>query len=110
MLQSKTGTSAVAIEERSFGDRFAYYVKLINQAIVRAKQQEPDGPETRGKRTVLKFTIDRDGAPTDVEVTTRSGSGALDLSTQRAIQRIDTFGPLPAGYAHITVNVGYTSQ
>lgn len=110
ILQAKTGTSAVSIEERSFGDRFAYYVKLINQAIVRAKQQEPDGPETRGKRTVLKFSIDRDGAPADVEVVTRSGSGALDLATQRAIQRIDSFGPLPAGYSHITVNVGYTSQ
>ena len=110
VVQNKNGISAVAIEERSFGDRFAYYVKLINQAIVRAKQQEPDGPETRGKRTVLKFTIDRDGAPAEVEVTSRSGSPALDLSTQRAIQRIDTFGPLPAGYSHITVNVGYTSQ
>ena len=110
ILQARNGTSAVSIEERSFGDRFAYYVKLINQAILRSKQQEPDGPETRGKRTVLRFSIDRDGAPSDVEVTTRSGSGALDLSTQRAIQRIDTFGPLPAGYSHVTVNVGYTSQ
>ena len=110
ILQAKNGTSAVSIEERSFGDRFAYYVKLINQAILRSKQQEPDGPETRGKRTVLKFSIDRDGAPSDVEVTTRSGSPALDLATQRAIQRIDTFGPLPAGYSHVTVNVGYTSQ
>jgi protein TonB len=110
VLQAKTGTSAVAIEERSFGDRFAYYVKLINQAILRAKQQEPDGPETRGKRTVLKFSVDRDGAPSDVEVTARSGSPALDLATQRAIQRIDSFGPLPAGYSHITVDVGYTSQ
>ncbi len=110
VVQTKTGISAIAIEERSFGDRFAYYVKLIQQAIQRAKQQEPDGPETRGKRTILKFTIDRDGAPTEVEVVTRSGSPALDLSTQRAIQRIDTFGPLPAGFSHVNVNFGYTSQ
>ncbi len=110
ILQTKNGTAAISIEERSFGDRFAYYVKLIQQAIQRSKQQEPDGPETRGKRTVLKFSIDRDGVPSEVEVTARSGSSALDLATQRAIQRIDSFGPLPAGYSHVTVNFGYTSQ
>ena len=107
--QLKNGTATVTIDERSFGDRYAYYIRLISQKINQSKQQDIDPPETKGKRTAVRFTIDRDGTPIDAEIATRSGSAALDTSTLRAIQRIDTFGPLPQG-DHITITFGYTSH
>ena len=110
VTQLKNGTATVTVEERAFGDRFAYYIRLIGQKINESKSQgEQDPPDARGKRTAVRFTIDRDGTPTDVEVITRSGSAALDTSTLRAIQRIDSFGPLPQGN-HLTVTFGFTDK
>ncbi len=110
ITQLKNGTASITVDERSFGDRYAYYIRLISQKITQSKSEgDPDGPETRGKHTAIRFTIDRDGTPTDAAVLTRSGSSALDTSTLRAIQRIDTFGPLPAG-DHITIRFEYDSH
>ena len=108
--QVKSGSATVTVEERAFGDRYAYYIRLIAQKINDSKSQgEMDPPDARGKRTAVRFTIDRDGVPTDVEVVTRSGSAALDTSTMRAIQRIDSFGPLPQGN-RLTVTFGFTDK
>ena len=109
MSELKNGTATVTVDERAFGDRNAYYIRLISQKINQSKQQDSDPPETRGRRTAIRFTIDRDGTPTNIEIATRSGSAALDTNTLRAIQRIDTFGPLPQG-DHITITFGYTSH
>jgi len=105
----KNGTASLTVEDRTFGDRYAYYVRLIAQKINQQKAQDIDPPESKGKRTAIRFTIDRDGTPTDVMVETRSGSVALDTSTMRAIQRIDTFGPLPAG-DHLPVTLVWDSH
>ena len=93
----KNGTASVTVPDRVFGDRYAYYIRLIAQKINQQKAEDVDPPESKGKRAMIHFVIDRDGTPTDVSVETRSGSVALDTSTLRAIQRIDTFGPLPSG-------------
>lgn len=93
----RNGTASLTVPDRVFGDRYAYYIRLIAQKINQQKAQDVDPPESKGKRATIHFVIDRDGTPTDVEVETRSGSASLDISTLRAIQRIDTFGPLPAG-------------
>jgi protein TonB len=98
ITQLKNGTAALTVEDRNFGDRYAYYIRLISDKITRSKAEgDPDGPETRGKKTVIRFTITREGIPIDATILTPSGSAALDTSTLRAIQRIDTFGPLPEG-------------
>ncbi len=109
VTQLKNGTASLTVDERTFGDRYAWYIRLISQKINQSKQQDSDPPEARGKHTAIRFTIDRDGAPTDASVVTRSGSAALDTSTLRAIQRIDTFGPLPAG-DHLTVRFEYDAR
>ena len=41
--------------------------------------------------------LERDGTIENLQLHTRSGSPTLDAAAMRAIQRIDTFGPLPAG-------------
>ena len=61
-----------------------------------------DPRASNGKHVVLVFDIDRAGTPSNPRVATRSGSPSLDLSATRAVQRVDGFGPLPAG-DHITV-------
>ena len=110
ITQMRSGTATVTVEERAFGDRYAYYIRLIAQKINESKSQgEMDPPDARGKRTAVRFTIDRDGAPIEAEVVTRSGSAALDTSTLRAIQRIDSFGPLPQG-SRLTVTFGFTDK
>ncbi len=106
----KNGTATITVEEKAFGDRYAYYIRLISQKVNQARaQQDPDPPDARGRRTAILFTIGRDGTVQDAEVLTRSGSPALDNSALRCIQRIDTFGPLPAG-DHLVVTFGFTDK
>ena len=105
----RNGTASLTVQDRVFGDRYAYYVRLIAQKINAQKAQDQDPPESKGKRATIHFVIDRDGIPTDVTIETRSGSSALDNSTERAIQRIDTFGPLPSG-DHLPVTFVWDSH
>ena len=110
VTQLKNGTASVTVEERAFGDRYAYYIRIISQRINQSKSDGGvDPPDARGKRAIIHFLIGRDGTPTDIEVATRSGSAALDLSTLRAIERIDTFGPLPQG-DHLPVSFIYDAK
>jgi periplasmic protein TonB len=110
MVQMKNGTALLTVEDRTFGDRYAYYIQIISRKISESKAAgDPDGPETRGKKAIIRFTIGRDGTPTDATVLTPSGSSALDISTLRAIQRIDTFGPLPEG-DHKVIRFEYDSK
>ncbi len=106
--QTKSGTSTVNIEERSFGDRYPYYGQAIARKINQNWfQQEADSRASLGKKVTISFIINADGTVRDVTVSTRSGSVTLDSSAVRALQRIDTFGPLPQpGLDHITA--GYT--
>jgi protein TonB len=97
VTQTKNGTASVTIEDRAFGDRYAYYSRLVGKKIAESKAQDIDGPETKGKQTTVHFIIQRDGTPTDIQVIGKSGAISLDTSVLRAIQRIDSFGPLPAG-------------
>ncbi len=104
ITQLKNGTSSITVEERAFGDRYAYYVRLISQKVNQAwQQQEANAAASNGKRTTITFTIERDGTPADPHVSKPSGSATLDSSALRAIQRIDTFGPLPQG-ASLTID------
>ena len=64
--------------------------------------QEADPHSSQGKSVTLLFDIQRDGTPTNVRLETRSGSPSLDTSALHALQRVDGFGPLPAG-DHVTV-------
>jgi len=42
-----------------------------------------------------------------VQVEQSSGVPSLDISAVRALQRIDTFGPLPADYSGSKISVEY---
>jgi protein TonB len=94
----KNGTASITVEEQAFGQRYAYYVQQISRKVNDSwTQQQVDIANSKGKRMTVTFTIDRAGEPIDPHITTQSGIAALDLAALRTIQRIDTFGPLPAG-------------
>ena len=58
-------------------------------------------------KNVFSFDVMRDGHPANVQVEQSSGVPSLDQSAMRAIQRIDTFGPLPSDYAANKVSVEF---
>src|SRR5579875_3467114 len=96
--QAKNGTATATVEDRTFGNRYAYYLRGVSQRVSQNWfSGEVDPRSSQGKRVTLLFDIDRDGTPQNVRLETRSGSSTLDQSALRAVQRVDGFGPLPAG-------------
>jgi protein TonB len=55
----------------------------------------------------ISFDVERDGHPANVHVEQSSGVPSLDISAVRALQRIDTFGPLPADYSGSKISVEF---
>ncbi len=97
-LEVKNGTSSVSVQDRSFGERYSYYVNIVNSKVSQNwYKSEADPLASMDKSTTILFDIDREGVPSNARVETRSGSPSLDLSALRAVQRVDGFGPLPSG-------------
>ena len=82
-----------------FGSRFAYYVDVVRRKVSdNWMKYEVDPRITDARRVYIYFEINRSGQPSNIRVEQSSGIPSLDQSAVRALQRIDTFGPLPAGY------------
>ncbi len=103
MTQLKNGSATLTVQNRSFGARYAYYVEAVGRVIAQNYfTQEVDPRTSEGKSVSVLFDIQRDGSITNIRIEQRSGSPTLDTAAIRALQRIDTFGPLPEG-DHITI-------
>jgi periplasmic protein TonB len=84
-----------------FGTKYAYYVHIIQQKVSENwLKYEVDPNITSANRVYITFDVARDGHPYNVRVEQSSGVPSLDISAVRALQRIDTFGPLPQDYIH----------
>lgn len=82
-----------------FGSRFAYYVDVVRRKVSdNWMKYEVDPRITDARRVYIYFEINRSGQPSNIRVEQSSGIPSLDQSAVRALERIDTFGPLPAGY------------
>ena len=91
-----------------FGSRFAWYVKVVQQKVSENwLKYEVDPRIQSANRVYVTFDINRAGQPTNVEVEQSSSIPSLDQSAVRAIQRIDTFGPLPPDYSGSKVSVEF---
>jgi periplasmic protein TonB len=89
-----------------FGTRYAWYVRVIQQKVQdNWLKYEVDPRITEAHRVFLIFDVMRDGHPTNVQVEQSSGVPSLDQSAVRALQRIDTFGPLPSDYLGNKISV-----
>jgi protein TonB len=82
-----------------FGSRFAYYADIVRRKVSENwLKYEIDPRINDARRVYIYFEITRSGQPVNVRVEQSSGIPSLDQSAVRALQRIDTFGPLPADY------------
>lgn len=98
VTQSQNGTATATVENRSFGAHYAYYLRIVSQRVSQNWfKGEVDPSSSQGKSVTLAFDIDKDGNPQNIHIKTRSGSSTLDSSAMRAVQRVEGFGPLPAG-------------
>ncbi len=91
-----------------FGTRFGWYVQVIQRKISdNWLKYEVDPRITSGQRVYITFDVARDGHPYNVQIEQSSGVPSLDVSATRALQRIDTFGPLPPDYSGSKISVEY---
>jgi protein TonB len=91
-----------------FGSLYAWYVRVVQQKVSENwLKYEVDPGVADARRVYVTFDIKRDGHPTNVEVEQSSGVPSLDQSAVRALQRIDTFGPLPSEYSGNKVSVEF---
>jgi periplasmic protein TonB len=103
LTQLKNGTAMATVQDRTFGIRYGYYLRIVSQIVGQNwYTQEADPTSSQGKHALVVFDINRDGVPQNIRIETKSGSPSLDASALHALQRVDSFGPLPAG-DHITV-------
>jgi periplasmic protein TonB len=97
-----------SFQNADFGSRFSWYVQNVNRIVSNNWYQvEVDPRVTNAKRVYLTFDIDRSGRPTNVRFEQHSDVPSLDQSAMRALQRIDTFGPLPPDYRGDKVSVEF---
>ena len=97
-----------SFQNADFGSRFSWYVQKVNRTVSdHWYQVEVDPRVSNARRVYLTFDIDRSGAPSNVRVEQTSGVPSLDQSAMRALQRIDTFGPLPPEYTGSKVSVEF---
>ncbi len=91
-----------------FGSRYAYYVSVVQRKVSENwLKYEVDPAVREGRRVYVSFDISRGGGPSNIQVEQSSGVPSLDVSAVRALQRIDTFGPLPADYSGNKVSVEF---
>lgn len=91
-----------------FGTRYAYYVGVVQRKVSENwLKYEVDPRISDANRVYVTFDIGRDGSPRNVQVEQSSGVPSLDQSAVRALQRIDTFGPLPSDYSGNKVSVEF---
>lgn len=91
-----------------FGDRYAWYVRVVQQKVSQNwLKYEVDPGISDAHRVYVSFDITRDGRPGNIRIDQSSGVASLDQSATQALQRIDTFGPLPSDYSGNKVSVQF---
>jgi protein TonB len=91
-----------------FASRYGWYIGAVTRAISQNWMQNTIDPPVRAARkakTILTFTINRDGSIKNIRVSESSGNRSMDDSAQRALLSIDRFPPLPTDYSGRYVDV-----
>jgi protein TonB len=108
-ISTPTGGGGLTFgSDGAFGTRYGWYVDAVRRKVSENwyKYEVGSGLES-AKRVYITFEILRDGRPNNIQISQSSGVPALDISALRALQRIDTFGPLPADYRGSKVMVEF---
>lgn len=97
-----------SVQNGNFGTMFPWYVQQINNRMAQNwYKSEVNSATPAGSRVYLTFTINRDGSASDGQIAQPSGSSTLDYSCLHALQRVQSFPPLPQGYNQSTLRVSY---
>lgn len=108
VTSNPNGNNPVAVTGGDFGSRFPWYVDLIRRKTAQNwLTQEVSSNTPAGAKVYLTFVLARDGSPSQIRIAQSSGSPTLDSSCLRAVQRVDTYGPLPGGYNGSSLSVSY---
>lgn len=87
-----------SFHDADFGSLYSWYVKVVKDKVQQNWLTYEIDPRIKAPhRAYIEFDIEKNGTPTNVHIAQSSGVPTLDTSAVRAIQRIDTFGPLPKG-------------
>lgn len=101
-------TGPTTVGDNNFASLYPWYVDQINRKMSQSwNKSEVDARTPKGARVFLVFSIHRDGTVTGLQLDQSSGSPTLDASCERGVQRVDTFGNLPANYNQSTLRVSY---
>ncbi len=85
-----------SVANGNFASRYGWYVDGINRKMtMNWNKLEVDPRTPRGAVAQVYFKVSRQGVPSNFRINNSSGSPTLDLSCERASQRVDTFGDLP---------------
>lgn len=107
-MQQAMPAKQVNVQGGNFGALYPWYVNLIKTRTAQNwYEQEVDPGTPAGSRVFITFVIHRDGSPSNVQVQQSSGSPTLDSSCVRAVERVESYGPLPSGYNGSTLLVQY---
>ena len=93
-----------------FATRYGWYVEAVRRKIGsnwNLFEIDPAVRSARRARTVLTFTINRDGSVKNVRMESSSGNQSMDISAQRALASAGTMPPLPNDYSGSFVNVDF---
>ncbi|MGC2639930.1 MAG: TonB family protein [Acidobacteriaceae bacterium] len=102
-------TSPVNVSESDFASRFPWYVDMITRKVSEMwYRQEIAGNTPYGSQVNVTFTIARDGTVSNIRIFTPSSSPTLNTSAVRAVQRVESFQPLPSQYTGSNLSVEYT--
>src|SRR5438309_4734600 len=85
-------------QNADFGGKYGWYVDGVKRRVQQNWLTYEIDPRIKAPhRAFIEFDIMGDGSPANVHLAQSSGVPSLDTSAVRAIQRIDSFGKLPAG-------------
>jgi protein TonB len=91
-----------------FGSKYSWYVDVVRRKVSENwLKYEIDPRISDARRVYITFDILRSGQPANIQVEQSSGVPSLDTSAVRALQRIDSFGPLPSDYSGSKVSVEF---
>lgn len=109
MANASAQNKSVVVQNGDFGSRFGWYVDIIKRTVSQNwYSQLADPNASMGHSVIVTFVVHRDGSVSDPRIAQSSGVSSLDLSAIQAIERVNAFGPLPAGYPGSSVSVAYT--
>lgn len=84
---------------------FAYYVQRM-LALIEARWYKPAAPA--GTKALVRFTIDREGRLSRIELESSSGNPSFDRAALRALYAANPLPPLPPAYAKPSLTVHLT--